>query len=261
MENMQMVSIELQGNFGFFRKPETNNTLNVSFNILHKPALLGILGAIIGLKGYQKKGELPEYYEKLHGIKVGVAPMDTNNGNFNKTPIKYSNTVGYANKGTNFLTEELTLVAPTYRIFLLLDKRDAEQKKLLEYLENGYTEYIPYFGKNEFAAWWDKESFTNHPFRKAEISEGTSVKMQSMFFKNQILKDNTETVELDFFSAASDDSEQLYMYFERLPVGFDLGLIQYKLKEMVYTNYLVKNVNMLPDVICLMDQDSYVQVH
>jgi CRISPR-associated protein Cas5h len=28
--------------------------------MLHKPALLGILGAIIGLRGYEKKGEFPD---------------------------------------------------------------------------------------------------------------------------------------------------------------------------------------------------------
>lgn len=258
---MQLVSFDIQGDFGFFRKPETNNTLNVSYNMLHKPALLGILGAIIGLKGYQKKGELPEYYQKLHEIKVGIAPLEADKGNFTKTPIKYSNTVGYANKGTNFLTEELTLVKPKYRVFLLLNYTISEQKKLLEFLRDGRAEFIPYFGKNEFTAWWNNDSFANHPYERAEISSSTSVKIQTMFFKNQVLKDNKESVELDFFSAANDVNEPAYMYFERLPIGFDLNLMQYQLQEMVYTTYLVKNVGMLSDVFCLMDQDAHVQLH
>ena len=198
---MKLVSIDFQSDFGFFRKPETNNTLNVSYNILHKPAVLGLMGAIIGLKGYQRKGELPEYYEKLKDIKVGITPLDHENGNFTKTPIKYSNTVGYANARSNFLTEELTLIAPKYRVFLMLNDSDKEQKQLLENLEGGKSEFIPYFGKNEFSAWWDKDSFEIYEFKVPEnIKE--SIKIDTMFLKNQILKDNVEQVELDFLSAS-----------------------------------------------------------
>ncbi|MDD3772535.1 MAG: CRISPR-associated protein Cas5, partial [Weeksellaceae bacterium] len=52
----KLISIDLKADFGFFRKPDTNNTINLSYNIIHKPAILGILGAIIGLEGYTEKG-------------------------------------------------------------------------------------------------------------------------------------------------------------------------------------------------------------
>src|SRR5690554_6621397 len=106
---MRLISFDIPSNFGFFRKPETNNTLNVSYNMIHKPVVLGILGAIIGLDGYRRKGEFPGYYQKLKNIKLGISPLSHERGNFMKTPIKHSNTVGYANQRTNFLTEELTL--------------------------------------------------------------------------------------------------------------------------------------------------------
>ena len=119
---MKLISFDVQADFAFFRKPETNNTINLSYNIIHKPAILGFLGAVLGLAGYQEKGKLPTYYELLKDVKVGVEPLQHEKGNFAKTNIKYTNTVGYANKGTNFLTEELTLINPAYRIFLLLDE-------------------------------------------------------------------------------------------------------------------------------------------
>lgn len=257
-DSMKLVSIDLQSDFGFFRKPETNNTLNVSYNVLHKPAVLGLMGAIIGLKGYQTKGELPEYYEKLKDISVGIAPLDHDNGNFTKTPIKYSNTVGYANKDGNFLTEELTLVAPKYRVFLMLDDSE-EQKQLLENLEGGKSEFIPYFGKNEFSAWWDRDSFKIYEFKVPEnINE--SIKIDTMFLKNQRLKDNVEQVELDFLSAGRDDSEPCFMYFERLPVDFNLELMQYQLEEMVFSNYLIKNAQNMANIYQLNKQDRYVQL-
>ena len=257
---MQLISIDFQSDFGFFRKPETNNTLNVSYNVLHKPAVLGLIGAIIGLKGYQKKDELPEYYVKLKNVGIGITPLGHDNGNFAKTPIKYSNTVGYANRGTNFLTEELTLVAPKYRVYLLLDELVEEQKQLLENLQKGEAEYIPYFGKNEFAAWWDKESFRIYEFTVPEII-GKSIVIDTMFLKNQILKDNVEQVELDFLSAGEDDGQSNFMYFERLPVDFDLELMQYQLQEMVFSNYLIKNTQSMSNVYQLISEDRYVQLH
>src|SRR5690554_4061785 len=129
---MNLISFDIESNFGFFRKPESNTTLNVSYNIIHRPAVLGILGAIIGLEGYKEKGKFPEYYEKLNHIKIGISPLNHEQGNYLKTPVKYSNTVGYANKGATFLTEELTLISPKYRIFLLLDSQNNEEALLLE---------------------------------------------------------------------------------------------------------------------------------
>ncbi len=51
------------------KNPITNEPVYLTFNMLHKPALLGILGAIAGMKGFVKNGELPEYYEKTEGCK------------------------------------------------------------------------------------------------------------------------------------------------------------------------------------------------
>src|SRR5690625_5128707 len=147
---MTLISFDIESDFGFFRKPESNNTLNVSYNMIHRPAVLGILGAVIGLEGYKEKGEFPEYYKRLNHLKIGIAPLDHEQGNYLKTPIKYSNTVGYANRGATFLTEELTLIAPKYRIYLLLTLDNDNEASLYNSLKNKKSEFIPYFGKNEF---------------------------------------------------------------------------------------------------------------
>ena len=65
MNNQRLISFDIQADFGFFKKPDYNDGVLLTYNMLHKPALLGILGAIIGLRGYQKKGEWPEYYQRL----------------------------------------------------------------------------------------------------------------------------------------------------------------------------------------------------
>lgn len=231
--------------------------------MLHKPALLGILGAIIGLKGYRKKGEMPEYYQKLKDIQVGIAPsgLSHDKGNFAKTPIKYSNTVGYANKGTNFLTEELTLVAPEYKVYLLLEETIEEQAQLLENLEKGRTEFIPYFGKNEFTAWWDPNSFKYYNYQIANLKKNEAIRIKTLFLKNQIISKNTAMPEMDFTSAADDTEGPRFMYFERLPVGFNLELMQYELREMVYSNFLIRLEKDPTGLYQLIGEDNYVQLH
>ena len=60
-----LVSIDIKSDFGFLKKPDTNDPIYLTFNMLHKPCLLGILGAIVGEKGFQNYGVMPEYYQKL----------------------------------------------------------------------------------------------------------------------------------------------------------------------------------------------------
>jgi len=50
------------------------------------------------------------------------------------------------------------------------------------------------------------------------------------------------------------------MYFERLPIDFDLELIQYRMEEMVFTNQRIKNLDSFSDLLYLDDLDAYVQL-
>ncbi|MEJ5088906.1 type I-B CRISPR-associated protein Cas5 [Sphingobacterium faecium] len=256
---MKLISFDAQADFAFFRKPETNNTINLSYNIIHKPAILGFLGAVLGLAGYQEKGKLPAYYEKLKDVKLGVEPLGHEKGNFAKTNIKYSNTVGYANKGTNFLTEELTLINPAYRIYLLLDEDEELQSQLLLSIQRGESVYVPYLGKNEFTAWWEPITYKEYAFNHKKIKDGESVKIMTLFQKDIKLKGQLETPFPDFSKPFNFD-ESPFIYFERLPKQFDEVLMQYELVEFAYSTYQIKNANRLENLYFLEDLDAYVQL-
>jgi len=254
---MKLISFDLKADFAFFRKPDTNATINLSYNIIHRPAVLGILGAIIGLEGYKEKGKMPQYYEVLKNMRIGIEPLNHDKGNYAKTNIKYSNTVGYANKGTTFLTEELTLIKPEYRIYLLLDEEDSFQKQLVENLKKGYAEYIPYLGKNEFTAWWSSDSFKEYHFSEKEIPK-ESIKILSIFQKKNVLKDNLEAPFLDLLNFDKDETP--FIYFERLPKDFDLKLMQYDMADFVYSNFRISNENSLDNLLFVEELDAYVQL-
>jgi CRISPR-associated protein Cas5h len=254
---MKLISFDLKADFAFFRKPDTNATINLSYNIIHRPAVLGILGAIVGLEGYKEKGKLPQYYDVLKSIKIGIEPLNHDKGNYTKTNIKYSNTIGYANKGSNFLTEELTLVNPEYRIYLLLDEEESVQLQLSEYLKNGWTEYIPYLGKNEFTAWWNTNSYTEYQFLENKYPN-ESIIIKTIFQKESVLKNDIEAPVPDLLNF--DITESPFMYFERLPKDFDLSLMQYKIGEFAYSNYQIKNAQTIENLFFVNELNSYVQL-
>ena len=116
----QLVSFTIKAEFGMFKKPDINDKIFVSYNMIHKPYLLGIFGAIMGYAGHnqnQDRSKMPEYYEKLKDIKVAIAPSSENGGIFKKEFIIFNNTT---NGSIANITEQ-TLINPTYRIYLELD--------------------------------------------------------------------------------------------------------------------------------------------
>jgi len=272
---LKLISVDLEGDFGFFRKPDANNTINLSYNMLHKPALLGILGAIVGLEGYSqaytknletpvKKAEkrspkFPEYYEIFKELKVGIEPLNHEKGNYQKTVIKYSNTVGYANNGSNYLTEEATLIRPSYKVYLLLDITIEQHNKLYQYLRDGKTEYIPYFGKNEFPIWWERESFTEYDYEGVDKND-SSFRVSTLF---TIKEDKPPAIDFQQEESARKRDPGLgipFIYFERLPNSFDEALVQYQLDKFIYSNYLFKNEMELSNLFRI-SQAQYVQLH
>jgi CRISPR-associated protein Cas5h len=182
-------------------------------------------------------------------------------GNYVKTNIKYSDSTGFNNKDKDNnpatrLTEELTLVNPEYRIYLLLDEDDEYQKQLINSIQKGCAEFIPYFGKNEFTAWWSSESYKEYHFTEQPIL-GEKVRIKSIFDKKTILKNNTE-VPFDLFNF--DEEETPFIYFERLPKDFDLALMQYDIAEFAYSNYFIKNASQLDNLFFIDELNAYVQM-
>lgn len=246
----KLLSIDLIADFGMLKKPDTNEPVYLTFNMLHKPALLGIFGAIVGMSGFKKQGVFPEYFEKLKLLKVGIAPLETetkkyhDNGNFSKTIIKYNNSTGMASDeaGGNLMVTEQTLVAPAYRCYILLDETNPDHNALKHNLSNYQAEYMPYLGKNECGLWWDNiKEYSYEIFRP-----NGSFRIHSLFIKEESLKDGAQRVW--FVPGMSRPSESSYMYFENLPVGY-LGkpLFQYEYKGFAFTNFELKEQYKLPD--------------
>jgi CRISPR-associated protein Cas5h len=242
---LRLLSFDLRADFGFFKKPDVNEGLQLSYNMLHKPALLGILGAIAGLKGYQQKGQWPEYYRKLQSVRVGFEPLRHERGNFQKTTISYTNTVGYANADGTLIVHESTLRSPAYRVYVLLNEADDVQARLLTRIQNGEAEYVPYLGKNEFTAWWKTEEV--RVYEVALFTATGSFRISSLFIREYPLR--SQRVKPRFSPAARGTVDaSTFIYFERLPVGFDETLRQYELAEFAYTDWVLRDDAQIDDL-------------
>lgn len=217
---MKILKFTLSGKSAMFKKPDVNSYFYFTYGQLHKPALLGIFGAVLGYAGYnqmEKKSMYPEYYDKLQNIKVSIVP-NADNGYFPKKITYFNNSTGFASheQGGNLIVKEQWLEEPSWDIYVLLDCDEAE--KIAEYMLEGKSVYLPYLGKNDHIA-----DFTDISVEEGSGNNKVS-KLHCLFIKNN--------AEIDIFS----DDSGMYKYEEALPVGLKPETNQYILEKMVYTD-------------------------
>lgn len=261
----RLISINMMSDFGFLKKPDTNDPIYLTFNMLHKPALLGILGAIIGEKGFKKHDEMPDYYKKLKQVRISIAPLEEDsmsyheNGNFPKTIIKYNNTTGLASEeeGGNLMVTEQTLVKPAFKCWVKLDMGNETEAKLYNFLKEGKAEYLPYLGKNEFPLWWS--NFKEYDFEL--MSPCGSFKINGLFIKEDAVKDGI--IKPRFQAGNLSQSRNKYIYFERLPFNYlESPLFQYEYKDFAFTNWDLMQNYALPQSYPLykLSSDEIIQL-
>lgn len=239
---IEALKFTLSGKNAFFKKPDVNTYLYFTYGNIHKVALLGMLGAIVGYDGYgQKKWanskkdkyieEYPEFYEKLKDLKVSISPSK-NSSYIAKKVHTFNNSVGYASKetGGNLIVKEQWLENPSWDIYIMLDNDEA--KKVAEYMLNRKTVYTPYLGKNDHLA--DISSVEKLELeRKSFIGESISIK--------SLCPKDVGTVDLEGSEDLEDEySISIFKYEERLPLSLDGKLNKYETISFIFTNMLIE---------------------
>ena len=269
-DSLILLSFDVRADFGFLRKPDVNDGLSLSYNLLHRPALLGLLGAVAGLGGYVGRGQRPEYWDRLGHLRVGVAPLAFvgeearergdrprhERGSFAKTVLEYTNTVGYANADGTWILRESTLIRPAYRCFVLLNRANPVEELLYQRLRRQEAEFLPYLGKNEFALSWDnvRELPEARPFGGAR-----EFQVASAFRKTERVSDAVARA-MGLRARQFGPAEPPFLHFERLPVGFDEHLMQYRYGEFVFSNARFQADAPIEDLYEWLD-DQVVQLH
>lgn len=236
---MIALAFELKGKTAFFKKPDVNANVYFTYNHVHKVALYGILGAILGLRGYasqnreiqrngsQQENIYPEFYEKLRDLKVSILPHG-DRGYFSKKIQFFNNSVGYASKeqGNNLIVKEQWIENPQWTIYLLDNGGDIF-KSLTDNLLNNKCVYLPYLGKNDHPAVIENPRIIN----LEEIKEPT--KIDTLFYSETVSLHNRGVV---------DGTGPLYYYKEMIPVGMDEKMNAYQFSEITHTNRKVASL-------------------
>ena len=258
---MKALKFTLEGRTGFFKRPDVNSNIYFTYGHIHKVALLGIFGAILGYGGYNqrnlkisetkgkkkdakkevKKEEIvPEFYERLKDLKVSIVPRNKR-GFIEKKVNVFNNSVGYASqeKGGNLIVKEQWLENPSWDIYVLLEGEEGE--KISKALLNREYVYLPYLGKNDHRA-----DILNVEINSCEKLLGAS-KIDS-FFKREsfsLLKeeedifDSLEGEEEEKFTSIKEEEEP-FKYEEFLPIALKEETNSYKKVCLVYTNSSLK---------------------
>lgn len=149
---MEILKFRLKGKTAFFKNPEVNTYYYFTYGNIHRVALLGLFGAILGYQGYNAQQEVyPEFYEKLKGLKAAVVPA-AEYGCFEKKVQTFNNSVGYASQetGGNLIVKEQWLEKPEWQVYVLI--QDEESRRLADAVMAHHCVYMPYLGKNDHPA-------------------------------------------------------------------------------------------------------------
>lgn len=243
---MKAISFMLGAKTAMFKKPDVNSYTYFTYNNIHKPALLGLFGSIIGLGGYtqlfnknkqielenksiKKKADkkslddcFPEFYEKLKDFKVSIRPLGRN-GYFSKKIQVFNNSVGYASKelGGNLIVREQWLENPSWQI-IILENNSAEFIKLKEYLLNQKSVFIPYLGKNDHPA---KIEMVEEILLSDDLFEEEGWYIDSLFIKD---------CEID---GLEREGEPPFLFQEVSPIRLQKEYHFYESKTLCFTNY------------------------
>ena len=233
---MDALKFCLRGKYAFFKVPDVNTFLYFTYGNIHKPALLGMFGAILGYGGYQRQWErnhggrekgrgqvvFPEYYEKLKDLSISIVPSNPK-GYWTKKVQTYNNSVGYASqeKGGNLVVKEQWLEDPEWTIYVKLDSE--ESCRLAEFICGKKSIYMPYLGKNDhFADIYDPKCVSVEP----QEDEGVAI--------NSLTP--ASAVEFDWMECS-------YKYEEYLPIRLDARWNQYEKETFLLTDALAESLN------------------
>ena len=236
---MEALTFKLSGKTACFRKPDVNEFAYFTYHHIHKIALMGVLGSIVGLGGYAQQGECeyPEFYEKLNGIFLSVVPPREQRGFFTKKIQTFNNSIGYASQeqGGNLIIKEQWLEDPTWQIIVgrTNEVDDLLWSKLNDYLLNSKAEYVPYLGKND------------HPATINEVKRVTLQKVTNQqFYKIDSLYEMEEFKIIKKGDLSPDDKKQFgnvegYLFQDYMPHKLASENNMYQFKKYGYTDYIL----------------------
>ncbi|MDY0388025.1 MAG: CRISPR-associated protein Cas5 [Methanolobus sp.] len=204
-QSNKLLIFRLHGTFAHFNQPISNRFRN-TYSIIPKPQLLGLIGSLIGLSGYKNASTYPEFYSKLHDLKVFIKPNSLANKKF---VVTYNSLNSFLNNridsgSPNVIINEQILQDPDYEIGLLLNENDRLHAQIIENVIKNKSVFPIYLGKNEFFANIEYNSLSNY-----ELNIESEVHCSSVFPLGELSKETTRNLKLELLPI---DFNEMFKY-------------------------------------------------
>ena len=137
---MKGFQLEIKGNWGHFKRPETNNN-PLSHDLITKTALIGMIGAVLGIERQKMKSLFPQLSEDLlYGVQLLHPVKKISWGFTSHTAI--NPTAAGTPKYFEFLRE------PSFAVWIALQNNRSENifERFVDSVKNGNAEYPPILG-------------------------------------------------------------------------------------------------------------------
>ena len=208
---MKGYQIKVDGNWGHFKKPETNNN-PLSHDLITKTALIGMIGAVLGIERKEMKDKYPVFSEDfLYGVEL-INPVRKISWGFTSATA-----VRPTAPGTPKYFEFLKY--PAFKVCLALqnDRSKEYLTAFVQSVQNEESVYPPVLG-------WH-----NCPANLSFISEGEFIKQKSGDFETKGFANPQEHQLISI-------SENFRIGFEKLPTyqNNDFWNLPEKYAEVIY---------------------------
>lgn len=227
------LKFDIHGRYGFFKNHESNSVY-MSYQFIHKPSVLGILGCIVGLDGWrqmkQHDGKL-EYYEVFKNAKISIIPKSSYYDVFYET---INNSTGFVNidaskkGGATANIKRQILQDPYYTIIIQEEGIDKESyNKLKEMLFKGESIYPVCLGNNTY---------------KANISNVEEIQLEDCNEKDDLIINSLVLEnEIEEIYKESEDGAEQYESHTWLPVDYNINSdYGHKKDKVLFNNHYVK---------------------
>lgn len=215
----------------FHMTEETSNENVIeTYRNPHKLAILGMLGNMLGLKGYnnktfsKSKSIYPEWYEKLQDLKVAVV-NNSETGTFISAVNEYSNTTGlHEADGNTLLIKENWLYNTSWTVYVLGDSKIIDE--IADRMENRKYNGMLYLGKSQHYVEKikDAERISLEDMKRID-EDNLATRIDSLFIDKNI------EVKRAMFG-----SNGTFEFIQRMPVKFRENTVYYFKEMMKWTD-------------------------
>ena len=217
---MKTFQFIVSGNWAHFKKPETNNN-PLTHDCITKTALIGLIGAVLGIERQDMKSQFPKLSENIiYSVEFLNSLKKVSWGFSSRTAI--NPTSASSPKYFEFLYN------PKFKITLALKNKDSEKEftDFLEAIKNQESIYTPVLG-------WH-----NCPANLEFVSEGNLSELKDSEF---------ETSSFVSKEHVPQSTGNFRIGFDRLPTyqNEDFWNMQEKYKEIIYPDFSPNSSNQL----------------